>query len=297
MKRFLLTFLLAGTAAINSPAATSINAVNKFAYGANIGWVNWQGHLPSGSGAVIGEFVCSGFIYSANVGWINLGGGTPLNGIRYQNLVAADCGVNHDGAGNLRGYAYGANIGWVHFEDVGAPKVDLKTGILSGFAYGVNVGWISLSNSQAYVQTDALGMGPDTDADGLPDDWERTYAGNLATLMEGLADNDGDGHSNAEEYLADTDPLDADSHLRITSYAFGGGGSPVTLTWTSRPTRVYRILKVTAFGPGSDPPFPWVDAGLGVICPDPGPTTTRMFMDPASPMRFFEIEVGKPLSL
>jgi hypothetical protein len=296
MKKLLLTFLLAGAAATGARAATSINALNKFAYSANIGWVNWEGHLPSGSGAVIGEFSCSGFIYSANVGWIDLGNGTPVNGIRYQNLVAADTGVNHDGVGNLRGFAYGANIGWVRFEDVGDPKVDLKTGILSGFAYGVNVGWISLSNAQAYVQTDRLGMGPDTDGDGLPDDWERSYAGDLTTLA-GLADNDGDGHSNAEEYLADTDPLDADSSLRITMSGFGAGGSPVTTTWTSRPTRVYRLLKVTAFGPGANPPFPWVDAGLGVICPDPGATTTRSLLDPASPMQFFEVEVGKPLSL
>jgi hypothetical protein len=140
-------------------------------------------------------------------------------------------------------------------------------------------------------------MGPDTDGDGLPDDWERTYAGDLAMLADGLADNDGDGHSNAEEYLADTDPLNADSYLHITLSDFGAGGSPVTLTWASRPTRVYRLLKVNAFGPSKDPPFPWMDAGLGVICPDPGPTTTRSLLDPAASMQFFEIQAGKPLSL
>ena len=86
-------------------ADTTINATNKYSYGANIGWINWQG--DNANGAVIGDYVCTGFIYSANVGWINLGNGAPTNGIRYQNLSANDFGVNHDGDGNLRGFAYG----------------------------------------------------------------------------------------------------------------------------------------------------------------------------------------------
>src|SRR5690348_5706383 len=81
-------------------AATTIDAANKYAYGANIGWIDWRG--DTNSGAVIGEYVCSGYVYSANVGWINLGNGSPTNGIQYQNVSANDFGVNHDGLGNLR---------------------------------------------------------------------------------------------------------------------------------------------------------------------------------------------------
>jgi len=290
MKTLLLTLLLVCTAALASRAATTINPVNKFAYGANIGWVNWRGDVANG--AVIGEYICSGYIYSANVGWIKLGSGTAADGIRYQNLVAGDFGVNHDGAGNLRGYAYGANIGWVKFEDLGAPKIDLKTGNMSGFAYGANVGWINLSNAQAFVQTDTIRMGADTDGDGLPDAWELTHAPGLG-ILNGADDSDGDGRSNAEEYVADTDPLDATSIMQLTSYVFGALGSPVTLTWSSRSTRVYYVQKVTEFV--EPPPYGWVDV-LGVICPDPGPTTTRMFADPASPQRFFRIAVQKPLA-
>src|SRR5437899_599745 len=126
-------------------AATTINATNKFAYGANIGWMDWRG--DTNNGAVIGEYVCSGYIYAANVGWINLGSGSPFNGIQYQNLSAVDFGVNQDGLGNLRGYAYGANIGWINFENNGAPKVNLKTGNLTGYVWSANCGWISLSNA------------------------------------------------------------------------------------------------------------------------------------------------------
>ena len=37
-------------------AATTINALNKNAYGANGGWIDFRGN--TNNGAVIGEFVC-----------------------------------------------------------------------------------------------------------------------------------------------------------------------------------------------------------------------------------------------
>ncbi len=138
-------------------AGTTIDAVNRYAWGANLGWMDWTGGTgETATGAVIGEYVCSGYIYSANVGWINLGSGFPADQIQYQNNSATDFGVNHDGFGNLSGYAYGANIGWVNFETNGAPKLNLLTGQFSGYAWSANCGWISLSNSVAYVQTDAI---------------------------------------------------------------------------------------------------------------------------------------------
>ena len=45
---------------------TTINAVNRYAYGANIGWLDWRG--DTNNGVVIATNVCSGYIYSANVG-------------------------------------------------------------------------------------------------------------------------------------------------------------------------------------------------------------------------------------
>jgi hypothetical protein len=296
MKRLFSTALLIGGVLCSASAATTINPVNKFSYGANIGWMDWRG--DTNNGAIIGEFVCAGFIYAANVGWINLGSGAPANGIRYQNNSAVDFGVNHEGAGNLRGFAYGANIGWINFTNRDAaggffdgPKVDLLTGRLSGFAWSANCGWISLSNAQAFVQTDTIPMGIDTDGDGIPDAWELQFAGNLAT-MSALTDTDHDGMSDLQEYLADTDPLDPNSQLRITLYSASPGGSPANITWTSRPTRLYHIQKRTQLEPG----FLWSDIGLGLISPDAGSTTSRAFTDSPSPQRFFRVEAVKPLS-
>lgn len=268
-------------------AATTINPVNRFAYGANLGWINWRG--DGANGAVIGEYVCSGYIYGANFGWINLGSGAPANGIQYQNLSAADFGVNQDGLGNLRGYAWGANIGWIRFENTGAPKVDLKTGKMSGSIYSANCGWISLSNVFAQVQTDTIAPGLDVGANGLPDAWELSHFGH--TGVDPNADADGDGHSNRQEYLADTDPKDPDSKLEITSILATPGGAPATVTWESVLTRYYYLLETTALGPSSV----WVDSGLGLITPD-GASTARITVHPGVPARFFRVQAVKPLS-
>src|SRR6266446_9065722 len=168
-------------------ASTTIDTVNKYSYAANLGWMDWRG--DTNSGAVIGEYVCSGYIYAANVGWIALGSGAPTNGIYYQNLDTNDFGVNQDGLGNLRGYAYGANIGWIAFETNGAPKVDLKTGRMTGYAYSANCGWISLSNAFAFVQTDTIAPGA-LGTNGLPIAWLLTYF--CTTNVNPNADADGD---------------------------------------------------------------------------------------------------------
>ncbi len=49
----------------------------------------------------------------------------------------------------------------------------------------------------------------DTDQDGLSDEWEDVYIGDL--FSEGEEDLDGDGLSNLEEFQANTDPVEADS--------------------------------------------------------------------------------------
>src|SRR5262245_61935818 len=174
-----LISMLVGCCAVTfgAEAPSTINTINRHAYGANIGWLDWR--TDTANGASVGEFVCSGYLYVGNVGWICLGNGAPVNGIRYENNSATDFGVNNDGAGNLRGLAYGANIGWANFEELGAPKIDLKTGRLSGFIYGANIGWISLSNSMGFVQTDLIQSGLDSDGDGIADAWELLHAGNL----------------------------------------------------------------------------------------------------------------------
>lgn len=242
--------LAPGWLPLAATAASTIDVVNRYAYGANIGWLDCQ--ADTNNGAVIGEYVCSGYLYSANIGWINLGSGSPTNGIYYQNLSANDFGVNQDGFGNLRGYAWSANVGWIDFETNGAPKVDLVTGNLSGSIYSANCGWISLSNATAYVQTDSIQQGA-LAPNGLPIAWLMTYF--ATTNVSAAADPDGDGQSNQQEYLAGTNPNDANSVLKITSVTHGRTTPSYTiLGWNSVPTRFYAIQYRTNLLTGS-----WAD--------------------------------------
>jgi hypothetical protein len=285
--------LMAALLALVAPAwaGSNVNPTQAEAWGANVGWLNW---LPDPvNGVEISQFVCSGYIYSANLGWINVGSGAPANGIQYQNTSANDFGLNIDSAGNLRGLAYGANVGWINFEQDGAAHVDLTTGKLSGFAYGANIGWINLGDLSSAnisgfgVTVDSISPGVDTDGDGIPDAWELLYAGNLTTFSA-TGDFDGDGATDLEEYLADTNPVDPTDFLHVLDLSVAPDGSSSKVTWSTKSTRQY-LIQVR---PSLDPTKPWQDSGLGLLAPD-GSTTTRTL--PGVPPQFLRIEALRPL--
>ena len=61
-------------------------------------------------------------------------------------------------------------------------------------------------------QPEEIKVEVDTDADGLPDDWEKKYGLNPNDPADADGDLDGDGFTNIEEHDAQTDPADAASH-------------------------------------------------------------------------------------
>ena len=131
-------------------AAGNIDPTNKWAWGANTGWINFA---PDNGGVTVYSDHLEGYAWGENIGWIRLGTYTGGGSHTYANDAAGAYGVNNDGAGHLSGYAWGANVGWINFDPDGAEQVtiDPATGDFNGYAWGENVGWINFRNaSPAY---------------------------------------------------------------------------------------------------------------------------------------------------
>lgn len=76
---------------------------------------------------------------------------------------------------------------------------------------------------------------PDTNSNGLPDDWELAYG-----VSDPGADDDGDGVSNIDEYAGNTNPTNASSVFKIISAAPRTNGV-FDLTWSSVGGTRYRV--------------------------------------------------------
>jgi len=142
----LLLPLLAYTAVY---AAGNIDVTNKWAWGTNVGWINFN---PTHGGVAVYDDHLEGYAWAENGGWIRLGAYEGGGSHTYANDAAANYGVNNDGSGNLSGYAWGAHIGWINFAPThGGVWVDPVTGDFNGYAWGENVGWIHFQgDSPAY---------------------------------------------------------------------------------------------------------------------------------------------------
>ena len=273
-------------------ASPSFEAGTDLAWGGNSGWISFRHDRPSSpAGAVLSENGLHGHAWSANLGWIFLGDGSPDNGFSYSN-TASDHGVNHDGQGNLSGYAWSANSGWIHFgwampSDPNRPRVNLVTGEFLGYALSANTGWIHLGSGALIAESMAR---PDTDADGIADAWEMKHFNNLTIAGVGT-DADKDGSSDLDESLADTDPDDSSSNLRIVQQNYLESGTSVMLEFTSSPSRLYRIEQSPSLGIGS----PWMVTPDESFPPSAASTTTKEVEFPAGDTRFFRVRAVVPL--
>ncbi len=285
MKTTAPIFLLAGLTGL-AAAQSTISSTDRYAYAANAGWIDFRADATNGTRAL--DTCLSGYAYAANFGWIHLGDGTPTNGHTYSTASATDYGVNVSPTGLLTGYAYAANVGWITFEQThGQPTLNLITGKFTGYAYSANLGWIALDTTTSDLATTTIAR-PDSDSDGIPDTWEMLRFGNL-TAANATTDFDGDGTRDSAEYTADTLPQDASSTLRITSHSYPSA-SQANLTWTSTPTRLYRLEY------DEDLVGPWTNSALGTISPSGGSTTSGnlVALTPAT-KRFFRAVAILPL--
>jgi len=99
-----------------------------------------------------------------------------------------------------------------------------------------------------------IDAGRDTDADGLPDWWERLHFGG-DTAADPANDPDGDGMNNYCEWRAGSDPRDAGSCLDFVRCKALDNG--YLLRWRSAPGRRYSILRAKT-----------LTSGFTIIAPD-----------------------------
>jgi parallel beta helix pectate lyase-like protein len=79
----------------------------------------------------------------------------------------------------------------------------------------------------------------DSNGDGIPDGWTWSYRLNPAEPNVGSGNPDGDPHTTFQEWIADTNPTNAASHLRIQSISLGTAN---TVSFISSSNRNYTLF-------------------------------------------------------
>jgi hypothetical protein len=147
--------------------------------------------------------------------------------------------------------------------------------------------WLAAVATAGVINTGSVD--PDTDGDGLPNDWETAHNldPNSAAGINGAAgDPDNDGLTNLDEYLSGTDPRDPGSYLKINSIS---AGSPRSIRFSAVAGITYTVQYRTEVDNGAwqklvDVPPQATTGEIEVFDSNPG-TTTRFYrlVTPATP--------------
>ena len=121
------------------------------------------------------------------------------------------------------------------------PNRIILPGLVLEMAKGPDSDGDGLSDpEEASLETNSNEL--DTDGDGLPDGWEVTHA--LSPLRDSLSDGsegdpDHDGHSNLDEWLANTHPRDPKSRLSLRAEIVEPG--VIQIQWQGMPGVTYEL--------------------------------------------------------
>lgn len=121
----------------------------------------------------------------------------------------------------------------------------------------------------------------DTDNDGLDDNWERRFFGDLS--HDGTADSDGDGVSDLDEFRAGTDPTNRNSFFRGKAMQPPVNGA-IDLRWSALPGTGYKVQFKNAL---SDTQWKDLPANITVN----GPSAQASDLNAPATQRFYRIVI------
>ena len=153
---------------------------------------------------------------------------------------------------SLDHYEYRMNDGAPSSVDTTVVAIPNLTPLTS---YTFRLRYVLRSGEQSLWSAVGTGItwGSDDNFDGLPDNWQQAYWGMDESLWPaGNLDSDHDGASNAQEFRAGTNPVDAGSVLRLTVNHKAGVD---WLEWNTVPGLVYQVQGSKLMPPA------WTDIG------------------------------------
>jgi hypothetical protein len=101
---------------------------------------------------------------------------------------------------------------------------------------------------------------PDTDGDGMPDEWELAHNFDPNSPDDAVQDTDLDGFSNLDEYIAGTDPLDRETLPEMHLLEVAGSPPTASLLFAAYPGKTYSVLRRDSLDRGAWIPFSDVPA-------------------------------------
>lgn len=160
----------------------------------------------------------------------------------------------------------------------------LTTGAFTGYLTLASSGtdaMLRATDTSSITGTSALFTvlaGTSTASDGLPDSWKVSNSITSAT-----ADDDGDGVSNYNEFLAGTDPHNASSLMKIAEAAMNATGTQFSLSFTGIAGKWYRVST-------SDDLSSWTALQPAILATTTGAQTVSVTLS-GDLRKFFRVEI------
>ena len=180
-------------------------------------------------------------------GGFDFDGDTLVNSNEY--LLGTDLtNPDMDGDAVLDGWEYHGTSNTVYGNE--ATSITNADTDADGLLDGIEMG---ITNSNGYITNP---NSADTDGDSIPDGWEVGNGLDPVGVSNDEEDSDDDGFTDSEEWIANTNPTNEDSFLKIDGFVMS---SNQTVTFVGSAARQYQLLHTT--NDLADPGLSWTTNG------------------------------------